>query len=310
MAASTGRYFHEAVFYHGVDDLIERSVQFVRRGLEGDEAVLVVLTADKLERLRRALGPDSRRVRFADMMAVGRNPSTIIPAWRDFLDAHPGRPARGIGEPIFAARRPDELVEAQRHEALLNLAFESVTADFELLCPYDLATLGSDVLESARLNHPHLGHDEERQRCRQYPGDEAARTAFTGRLPAAPAHAGEVRFDASTLDSVRGLVAGIAGAAELPPDRVSDLLLAASEVAANSVRHGGGRGLARAWRTDESVFFEVEDSGSIPDALAGRRRPAPSAEGGRGLWLVNHLCDLVEVRSTADRTCVRIQLRS
>jgi MEDS: MEthanogen/methylotroph, DcmR Sensory domain len=43
---------------------------------------------------------------------------------------------RGIGEPLFATRSADELVECQRHEALLNLAFQDAPG-FWLLCPYD-----------------------------------------------------------------------------------------------------------------------------------------------------------------------------
>ena len=59
------------------------------------------------------------------MAEIGANPACIIPAWRDFVDecAEAGRAIRGIGEPIWADRSPAELVECQRHESLLNLAF-------------------------------------------------------------------------------------------------------------------------------------------------------------------------------------------
>ena len=94
----------------------------------------------------RELGADAEQVQFADMAEVGRNPARIIPAWSDFVDerADPSRPLRGIGEPIGPDRGPAELVECQRHEMLLNLAFEDTPA-FWLMCPYD-----TDALDPAR----------------------------------------------------------------------------------------------------------------------------------------------------------------
>ena len=85
---------------------------------------MVAVAEPRLGALRSALGPDADQVIFADMANLGRNPALIIPAWRHFTDRHsgPGRPVRGIGEPIWATRRSEEIVEAQFHEALLNVA--------------------------------------------------------------------------------------------------------------------------------------------------------------------------------------------
>ena len=54
---------------------------------------------------------------------------------------------------------------------------------------------------------------------------------------------------------------------------------------------------------------QVSDSGRIRDPLAGRVRPEPDARGGRGLWLVNQLCDLVQIRTGSSGTTVRVQAR-
>ena len=75
---------------------------------------------------------------FAEMDDVGTNPARIIPAWTDFVAGHEGQAVHGIGEPIWAERSPAEVVECQRHESLLNLAFGD-EVDFRLLCPYDSA---------------------------------------------------------------------------------------------------------------------------------------------------------------------------
>lgn len=82
----TSAFRHEALLYAGSEDFVNRTSDFVRQGLENDEPVLVMVTADKFEAIRSQLGPDSRRVRFEDMGEVGRNPGRIISAWQDFAD--------------------------------------------------------------------------------------------------------------------------------------------------------------------------------------------------------------------------------
>src|SRR4051794_40859960 len=145
---ATGTAFrHEALLYGAEREFLDGTLDFITEGLEADEPVLVVLAAAKIDALRSELGADADRVQFADMAKVGANPARIIPAWRDFADRceADGLPFRGIGEPIWADRTADELVECQRHEALLNLAFAD-TPSFRLLCPYDTVHLGPDVL--------------------------------------------------------------------------------------------------------------------------------------------------------------------
>jgi hypothetical protein len=61
---------------------------------------------------------------------------------------------RFIGEPIWAGRRADEILEATRHEALLNLAFAG--APVTIQCPYDTSRLDPEVLADAERTHPEL----------------------------------------------------------------------------------------------------------------------------------------------------------
>jgi len=52
----------------------------------------------------------------------------------------------------------------------------------------------------------------------------------------------------------------------------------------------------------------VHDVGRITDPLAGRVRHGPD-DSGHGLWLVNQVCDLVELRSGDAGTTVRMHMR-
>ena len=91
--------------------------------------------------------------------------------------------------------------------------------------------------------------------------------------------------------------------------RTADLVLAAYELSTNSVQHGGGRGTLRVWRQADDVVCEVRDSGHISDPMLGRVRPPTDAAGGRGLWLANQLCDLVQLRSFSSETVTRLHMR-
>jgi anti-sigma regulatory factor (Ser/Thr protein kinase) len=60
------------------------------------------------------------------------------------------------------------------------------------------------------------------------------------------------------------------------------------------------------WLTPGAAVVEFTDTGRVTDPLAGRRRPDLEQVGGRGLYLVNHLCDLVQLRTSASGTTIRL----
>jgi anti-sigma regulatory factor (Ser/Thr protein kinase) len=307
--AATDRFSHEALFYRGDDGFAAGTLPFLREGLARDEAMLVAVPAAHVALLEGALGEDAGRIHFADMAELGCNPARIIPAWRDFLDdpVVAGRPCRGIGEPIWADRTSDELVECQRHETLINLAFDDGPG-WRLLCPYDTGALPADVIEEARRSHPALWEDGAESASPSYVDPEAALSARPDELPPPPEAARSLAFARDNLSDLRKLASREAEAAGLDGARVSDLALAATEVATNSILHGGGEGTFAIWREPGAVVCQVRDEGRITDLLVGRERPAPEKLRGRGMWLVNHLCDLVEVRSSPGGSVVRFRL--
>lgn len=291
---------HRALVYEGADEYLAGTVPFVKAALEAEEPILIAVGPAQTEWLEGALGEDAWGVRFLPMEEVGRNPALIIPLWRDFVDEHEGRPLRGIGEPVWAARSPAALEECHRHEALLNVAFAE-NPDFLLLCPYDADSLPSHVLERIAVFHCHVGEEES-------PDFDPALDCFAGRLPPPASPPQTFAFGLTELAEVRHRVAAAAERAGMDRLGVADLVTAAAELAANSVMHGGGRGTLRIWGENGCILVEVEDRGRIEDPLVGRRRPDITQEGGRGLWLANQLCDLVQIRSDERRTAVRLHV--
>lgn len=307
---STTEFAHEALLYAGDDGFLEETIPFVLDGIAAGEPVLVVLRAAKIERIRNELNGDGDQILFADMDEVGTNPARIIPAWRRFLDeqAAAGRPVRGVGEPIWADRKPDELVECQRHESLLNLAFADAAA-FRLLCPYDTDALDEDVIAEALRSHPYVVEDGIRRASPSYRGLSAIAGPFDDPLPAPPASVQELTFDAKSLAAVRRLVSSRAVEAGLSAARKTDLVLAVNEIATNSVRHGGGTGTLRVWVGTRWLVCEIEDRGRIDDPMVGREEPTPDRPDGRGLWIANHICELVQLRTFGDRSIARLHMR-
>jgi anti-sigma regulatory factor (Ser/Thr protein kinase) len=302
-------YRHQALLYEGIDGFMDGALPFLQEGLEAGDAMLVAVGPDRIARLRAALGEAAGRIAFVDMHELGRNPGRIIPAWEDFLadPRHAGRAFRGIGEPIWAGRSEAELVECQLHESLLNVAFADAE-DFTLLCPYDVAALDPAVVHEARCSHPEAVEAHEHTSSHEYRGAEDLLSPFDVPLPPPPSAAAVLGFDRRSLQLVRSTTAGLGEEAGLEAERTEDLVLAVNEMATNSLRHGGGRGVLRMWRDAGSLVCEVRDGGRIEDPLVGRRVPRPGQVGGWGVWTAHQISDLVQLRSGHDGTVVRIHM--
>jgi anti-sigma regulatory factor (Ser/Thr protein kinase) len=301
---------HEALFYSGAEQLTSGGGSFIREGVDAGEPVLVMALASSIALLRAELGVDAARVLFADVAEIGSNPARLIPAWRGFVKEHgvAGRPLRGVAEPIWCTRSPEELVECQRHESLLNIAFAD-TPSLSLLCLYDTDSLEPSIIAEAMRSHPMIVEQGVRRDSRAYTGLEDADAPSSHGLSEPPAHAHELSFKRDTLDELRRFVGQRAAEAGMGVERRSDLVLAINELATNSITHGGGGGIVHVWEEGEMVVAEVWDHGHIHDPLAGSQQPAPDQDLGRGLWLVNQLCDLIQMRSFDAGSVVRIHMR-
>lgn len=305
-------FHHETLFYSGEDGFVNGTLPFIREALSADEPVLVAVSKVNIELLTEALSHDAARVEFTDMRVLGSNPARIIPAWRKFLQEHAldGRPVRGIGEPIWAGRDDAELSECQRHESLLNIAFDD-DQGWRLLCPYDVEALADRVLLAARESHPFIAEEGMSRASDGYETIWDGWSPFAGSLPAPRTEPEELEFTRQDLGILRGAVATFAADALFASERIDDLVLAVDELATNSIYHGGGRGRLRMWTEDATTLqCEVSDRGSFVEPLVGRIQPTPDQWRGRGLWLANQLCDLVQIRSDHAGSVVRLQIRS
>jgi len=304
-AVAHGGLSHLAFFYHDQAEYLAHIQAFAQDGLANAEPVFVAVPGDKAWLVRTQLGGLAGGVSYGDMAELGRNPGRLIPAVRAFAEAHPGRRVRYVSEPVWPGRPAAETCEATRHEAPINLAF--ARAPVSIMCPYDAAGLTPAALSEARFTHPALLQDGQPLASAEFAGPGNLPPECDRPLPVPPSFAQALGYGAD-LGPVRRLVADQAGQAGLAPERAADLVLAVSEIAANTLRHTSGDGLLRVWHTEREILCQVQDYGWITDPLAGQQR-RPADEPGHGLWVVNQVCDLVEVRTGQAGTTVRLHMR-
>jgi anti-sigma regulatory factor (Ser/Thr protein kinase) len=304
-AAQARGFRHEAFFYSGDDEFLQGTIPYLEEGIYAGETVLVVLPEPRIRLIREALGAAAEAVEFWSMGNVGRNPARLIPAWRDFLHTCDlDRGVRGLGEPVSPERNPAEVEECELNERLFNLAF-AAERSLTVMCPYDVSGLEDEALQGAERSHPVCANPRGKAVSRRYSLDAPLEGTLT--QPGRPAV--KLDFGRADLAMVRHLVAQCARSAGLDSRRNEDLVLAVCEVATNSVQHGGGEGRLHIWDEDDELVCAIRDAGLIDDPLVGRERPRPDQDHGRGLWIANQLCDLVQIRSGEAGTDVRLRMR-
>jgi anti-sigma regulatory factor (Ser/Thr protein kinase) len=294
---------HEALIFEDATQLLAAAIPFISDALEAGEPALVAVRQANAELLKGELGAKAEKVGFVAIEEVARNPARIISFWRDFLAGQAGRPGRGISELVWPGRDAAEIDECRRHEYLLNLAFPPGTRS-SLLCVYDGSALPDEALAAVSCSHQAVLRNGSREPSSNYLREC---DCYGGKLSRHPADAEIFAYDRALLPTLRERVRRAAAEAGIGGRRAADLVTAASELAANSVAHGGGTGTMYVWREGAELLIDFEDRGTINEPLVGCLHPTIDQLSGRGLWLVNQLCDLVQIRSGALGTTVRLQ---
>lgn len=295
---------HVAFPYRDTAEYLDHVLPFVQGGLACSEPVLVAVPAEQAGRIRAALPAGDGQAAFPDMDQIGRNPARVTSALNAFASQHVGQRIRCITELMWPGRTSAEAAEVIKHEALVNLAL--ATAPAQILCPYDASRLSSALIAQAAHTHPAILAQGDQRASPGYQLPSGA--GLQAELTAPPASAQSLAYS-SQLRSVRALVGRYADRAGLPPERSRDLVLAVGEITGNTLRHTNQGGTVHIWTSGGHVFCQVHDEGWITDPLVGRRWRPPQDLHGQGLWLVNQMCDLVEMRTGPAGTTFRLRMR-
>jgi anti-sigma regulatory factor (Ser/Thr protein kinase) len=307
-ATPPGRLNHYGLLYRRREDLVDRLAAFIMAGLDAGEPVLAALPTENLAALGRQLPRDHPDLELADMSVAGRNPGRILP-WmlHAFAREAQGRRVRIIGEPIWQARSANEYAACVQHEALINVALAelNVTA----LCPYDVSTLSSQALQDAEFTHPAMEDEDGGWRSgHSYPQAYHAHTLFGTQLAEPPRAAERLWFGDLDLRIVREHIRAVGVRAGMRDHDLAMLQLAVTEAATNAVEHGGGSGVLRTWIDGEHLVSDVLSPAPLQRLLAGRTMVEHTSVRGRGLLMINQLCDLVRLHVGPSGTAVRMWL--
>jgi anti-sigma regulatory factor (Ser/Thr protein kinase) len=284
---------HDLVSYTGADGFTRAAVDITLHALQSGAVPVVLADASRLADVRDALGSDGAELHIVDREVAGRNPARVLPALQKLIADHPDRAVRCVSEPIRADDSEAVRDEVHLSELMLQLpAFGRWNC--HLTCTYD-TDLDPDVVTAIRASHDR----------RDDPGDAVDRARALP-LPSRPVNCEELGVDRTTLSALRGFVQARAAKGGLHEERVDDLVYAVNEVVTNSICHGEGRARVSFWVDSGAVVCEVRDRGWVRDPLAGRMAPPSDRVSGRGLWLVNQLCDLVQLRSSPSGTTLRM----
>jgi hypothetical protein len=300
-------YRHEAFLWRTPADYVAGLVPFVLDGLDAGEVVLIGTTPEHAAWISAELGPRAADVQLVDLAGLAHNPARIIPALQEVLESccAPGRPARGIGEPVWPGRGPEQDREAELHEALLNLAIDP-DLPFWLVCPYDAEHLDADALTEAARSHPALVTSTSYAGSASYRGRDHARALFGAALPDLGGPDADVRVPGTALDLAAEQVTLRATASDLFSDQVVHLSTVVRGLVGESVRRGAAEARVRLWDEPGELVCEVSDPTHVEDLLVGRRPPASADDD--PVWLANQVCDLVQVRSGDHGTTVRLHM--
>jgi anti-sigma regulatory factor (Ser/Thr protein kinase) len=288
---------HEGIAYSGPAAFVPTATSILDQSVREGDACMLLADTSKLRAVRDATRDSLANVTFFDLSVHGRNPARVLPALQSFVDHHQPQQSRFIVEPVAAGMSAAARTEVEINELILRLpAYQQWGA--AVCCLYDSATLDRPVTDALDGAHSADAPDAESALARR----------FAEALPPAPYGAKRAGADLTTLSELRRTIAQFCRTAGLGGERTDDFVYAVNEVVTNSICHGEGRARVLIWSDADQVWCEVHDRGRITDPLVGRIAPRAGQTTGRGLWLVNQMCDLVQVRSSGAGTFVRMSV--
>ena len=280
---------HDAFVYESDEDYVARSAGFLREGLEAGERCVVAHNRAGLAMMRDALGPDADRMVFVDLSWTYTRPARALAAYHGtFVRLLRQAPSvRAVAEFQFGPTF-DDWHEWQSYEAITNLAYDHLPV--WVVCTYPANAVPDAVLDGVLRTHNEVLTDGWAPSDRFEDPKEVVRKLTPEPEPLADLRSWYVGQD---LERFRERLAGDLVAEGVRGAKALEMLVAATEVATNAVRHGGGLEEVRVGRVDGRFVCEVIDrGGGFDDPVAGYLAPRPGR--GTGLWVARQLTWRVE----------------
>jgi len=295
---------HQALVYESVDEYVTTAVTFLREGLRAGEGAVVANTRPGLALMREALGADAASVAFVDVGSAYTRPARTLASYHAVYAEQLARTPslRAVADVQFGPD-PAEWDLWMAYEAVFNASFAHLPA--WVLCTYNGTGLPDAIRDAVWRTHPSVVTEDGPGASDRYEDPDQLLRRLTA--PSAPLP--QLRSIGSVQDAedFRERLARELALAEVPENRSVDMLLAASEVVANAVRHGGGVRDVRVGRASGRFACEIVDPGpGFDDPAAGYLAPRPGS--GTGLWIARQLTWQIDFFHAAQGFTARIVL--
>jgi serine phosphatase RsbU (regulator of sigma subunit)/anti-sigma regulatory factor (Ser/Thr protein kinase) len=250
-------------------------------------------------------------------LAGGGHPPALVVSG-DGTARQVNAPGIPIGYPGAGTTRLVELTLG-RADTLILYTDGLIEASKDIIVGLERITRAAS--ETAQYPAPHLARAlVERSLAGAMRRDDSLALVLRRRVPpghesTAPLGAFEYKFSPSlaTVPLARHLLGDWLEHLRLADGERDDLLLVASELCSNAVRHASGKPGAlalRAWAEGDALVLEVEDDGAGMELTRRMEDPDLEAETGRGVYVVRALTDDLTVRRIDERTVVRAVRRA
>lgn len=304
MSSHTTELRHNALVYESPDDYVARSVGFLREGLRAGVGAVVAHTRPGLAMMREGLGPDAASVTFVDVSRAYTRPARTLAAYHAVYaeQLHRTPSLRAVAD-VQIGPDPGEWDLWLGYEAVFNDSFGHLPA--WVLCTYNANRLPDPVLDAVWRTHPEVIAGGAWRTSDRYEDAGRLLRAITP-APAPLAGLRSIGFGRD-LEDFRERLARELIAEGVPDPKVLDMLVAATEVAANAIRHGGGVRDVRVGPGAGRFTCEIVDpGGGFDDPTAGYL--APRAGIGTGLWIARQLTWHIEFFRSTEGFTARILL--
>jgi anti-sigma regulatory factor (Ser/Thr protein kinase) len=303
MTDDHGPLRHNAYIYDATEDFVASSAKFLRDGLEKGEGGLVFNSRPGLAAIREELGSDAERVLFVDNGYAFTRPAKTLAFYnRAYVEAFAKNDSVRAISHSQPGSDPSEGKQWVGFESVINHSFSHLPA--WVLCSYNANTAPDATLENVWRTHPEVITRSGLTGSDRF---EDPDTLLRGIAPQPRALAGLRSIPFGDVEQFRENLARELVAEQVPEAKALEMLLAATEVAENAIRHGGGVRDVRVGRVDGRFVCEIVDPGDgFDDPTAGYL--APRAGRGTGLWVARQLTWEIEFLRSASGFTTRIWL--
>jgi anti-sigma regulatory factor (Ser/Thr protein kinase) len=295
---------HDALVYDSVEEYVTTAAAFLRQGLQDGEGAVVANTRPGLALMREALGADADSVAFVDVGEAYTRPARTLAAYHAVYAEQLARTPslRAVADVQFGPD-PAEWDLWTAYEAVFNESFAHLPA--WVLCTYNGDGLPDAIRDAVWRTHPTVVTEDGPAVSDRYEDPDR----LLRRVASPPAPMSQLRSIGFGRDAedFRERLAGALALAGVPEHRSLEMLLAATEVAGNAVRHGGGVRDVRVGRASGRFACEIVDPGpGFDEPAAGYLAPRPGS--GTGLWVARQLTWQIDFFHGTDGFTARIVL--